>query len=119
LELDKDRRLVASVPGVMPRSNPVDLTGQHVALGAVGVLDVQFAGNGISDVFDLAAVGAGDWLDALRPAPTGLERVAPDLPAGKVDEVDRRLVRRAGLVGRGKVSVLQTGPVALLVAVSN
>jgi hypothetical protein len=55
----------------MPRSDPVDLTGHHVALGAVFVLDMQCARDGVSDVFDLAAVGPGDRLDALRPPPTG------------------------------------------------
>jgi hypothetical protein len=98
----------------MPWRDAVDLTGYHVALGSIIMLDVQCARDGVSDVFDLAAVGAGDGLDAFRPAPTGLEGVAPDLTSSDVDEIHRRLVRRTGLVRRGKVPVLKTSHAALL-----
>ncbi len=36
----------------------------------------------VAAVLDLATIGAYDRLDALRPAPAGLERVPPDMAAG-------------------------------------
>ena len=47
------------------------------------MLDVQPSRHDVADVLDLAAVGADDRLDALGPAPAGLERVPADLAAGR------------------------------------
>src|SRR5262249_39085160 len=58
LELDADERLVTEHPGTVTGGDRV---------------------RGIAEVLGLAAVGAHDGPDALRPAPAGLEREPADL----------------------------------------
>jgi hypothetical protein len=69
LELDEHGRLIADGPGVVAGCDAVDIAGLYFAFGAVVVADVQAARHAVADMFDLAAVRADDWLDALRPPP--------------------------------------------------
>src|SRR5687767_12781590 len=108
LELDRHHRFVADDPRVVSGSDPVHLATDHVGLAAVGMGDVDAAGQAVADVLDLAAVGAHDGLDALGPLPAGLECVAPDLAAGDVHELDGGLVGSSGLIGCAEVSMFDT-----------
>src|SRR3954447_9271049 len=64
LELQGDERLVAHHLGVVAGREPVGVTGPQVALGAVVGGDVQGAGHHVAEVCGLAAVRAGERLDA-------------------------------------------------------
>src|SRR5215207_1032712 len=88
-EVDGDAGLVADRPGVVPRSDRRDVTGPDVGLGAVAHRDVHPAGDDVHQVRRLAAVGAGDRLDVVRPSPARLERAVEDRVA--VDGDDGRL----------------------------
>jgi hypothetical protein len=72
----------------------------HLTGGAVGGLDAHGPRGQEAEVLGLARVTADDGLDVLRPAPSGLERVATDLAAGELHHLDGGgRVRRADLVG--------------------
>jgi hypothetical protein len=65
----------------------------------------------------LAAVGPGDRLDALRPAPSRFERGAHHRAGVEVHDLDRSLLDRSRFVGLVEPLVLQRGHVAFLGAV--
>src|SRR3954454_16069849 len=73
LELEPDEALVADDPRVVTGLDDVRVAGADLELGAVVVLDAELAGLDDADVVHLAAVGAGDGLDAFRPPPPRLE----------------------------------------------
>src|SRR5262249_5240043 len=93
-ELEADERLVPDDPRVVAGLDDVGLARRDLVLGAVVMRDVHRAGLGEAHMPYLAALGADDRLDALRPRPAGLEGhsgrpgAAPP-PAGTV-----RLLRR-------------------------
>src|SRR5437764_2428158 len=65
--------VVSKDPRVVAGLDHIRIARANLELGAVVVLDVQLARLSDADVPRLAAVGAGDGLDALRPLPAGLE----------------------------------------------
>src|SRR5512133_132610 len=73
VELVTDHRFVADDPRVVPRLDHVRAAGADVLLRPVLVGDVQRARQEHADVVRLAAVRADDRLDAIRPAPAGLQ----------------------------------------------
>ena len=91
LEFDEHGRFIAHHPSVVAGCDPVDVARLRLALRAVAVCDVQPAGHHVANVLNLAAFRAHDGLDALRPAPAGLECVATDLTASEVHQLDRRV----------------------------
>src|SRR5215216_1642105 len=107
LELDRHHGLVADHPRVMPGPDAVHLARSDVAFGAVAVADVNTSRDAVADMLDLARVGVGNGLDALRPPPTRLERVPAHLSTGDVQQLDFGLVRCTSLVGRAEVPMLQ------------
>src|SRR3954453_7363935 len=74
LELESDVPLVADHPGVVAGLDDVRLARTDLDLGAVLVLPRQPARVNHADMAGLAALGSGDGLDAVRPAPPRLER---------------------------------------------
>ena len=100
LETDDHDRFVADDMGVVARGDPVHHAGHDVAGRSVAVLDVQKCPDTTYPMCsDLARVGPDDRLDALRPAPPGLERVPADLTAADLHDLDRRAWRAPDLVG--------------------
>src|SRR5689334_9842662 len=109
LELERDEGLVTDHPRVVAGFDQVRLARLEVQLRSVLMGHMQPARLHQADVLHLAAVGARDRFDALRPPPAGLERQ----PRGggavrQPDDVDPRLVGRAHLVRRVEVANVQT-----------
>jgi len=73
LELEADELLVALYPGIVTRCDAISLTRRQRDLRAVLVFHAQMARSHVSNMVGLAGFGAGNRLDALRPAPAGLE----------------------------------------------
>src|ERR1700740_1286215 len=73
-EVDAHPRLVADHPTVVSRGGGVSGCGGECDLGAVVLTDPDPPRDRVAVVLHLAAVGAGDGLDALRPPPARLHR---------------------------------------------
>src|SRR5207244_4838348 len=117
LEFDTNGRFVAQIPGIVTGGDSVHRAAGDLSGGSVVVLDAQAAGHHLADVFHLARVRADHRLDALGPAPTGLEGEPADLAAADLDHLDGCAFGAANLVGRREVVDLQSCHVSLLSSV--
>ena len=86
-EIEQHARLGALGPGVVPGRHVERLARREGVLGAVVHADGHAARDHVADVRDLAAVGAGQRLDVVGPAPARLERPPPDRTAAEVHQV--------------------------------
>src|SRR5687767_15722837 len=98
LELQGDEGLVAHHLGVVAWLEPVGVTGLEVALGAVVRGDVDRATHDVAEVGGLAALRAGDRLDAGRPGPSRFGGEPGDCRVTQVDDAQVGLLRSAPLV---------------------
>src|SRR3954452_20630188 len=114
LEFQADERRVADDPGVVTGLDDVHAPGAEVGLGAVLVGHVQRSGLDDADVPRLAAVGAGNRLDALGPLPARLERQAGSGRAAEPHDIHLRLLRGALLIRRIEIPGLNTSHARLL-----
>ena len=94
--VDDDHRLVADDPGVVAARQRGDVAGAGDELGAVVHADREPPAHVVLEVRRLAAVGAGDRLHVVRPAPARLRR-----PAGRPPRRRRSGSRRARSGTRG------------------
>src|SRR5262249_41574392 len=94
----------------------VRLTRADVLLRPVAMGDVHRPGQDHADMVHLAALRAGDRLDALRPAPTRLQGHAGSTRPTHADYLDLRLVGAPRLVGRRQVTTSQPGHWTLLLS---
>src|SRR3954464_13226750 len=118
LELDCYDGFRACVPGVVAGGDAVDHARPDVLLRAVIVLEVQRPGDQVTDVVDLAAIGVNNRLDALRPAPAGLESVSTNLPTSDREQLDLRFVGSACLVRGTEIACFNASHESLLILVS-
>src|SRR5204862_2919186 len=114
LELHPDEGLVPEHPGVVARGDPVGVARSEIDRCPILVLDVDPAGDDVTKVLGLAAVGSDDRLDALGPAPARLEREPADLRLADLDDVDHCLLGLADLVGAVQVLRFDSGHLRLL-----
>src|SRR5438132_11105824 len=63
------------------------VAGPYLQLGSIGHPDCHPSLEDVADVLDLAHVGAAERLHMLGPAPTRLERSAPDHVPVQIDEL--------------------------------
>src|SRR5262249_31157188 len=99
IELEPDDGFVADDRGVVPRLDHVRLACADFLLGSGIVDDAHRARLQQTDVVALAALASHDRLDALRPAPAGLQPHTRRIRAAHANNLDRRLVRRPSFVG--------------------
>src|SRR5205085_594543 len=107
-ELEADEGLAAEHLRVVARFDHVDLAGGELDDGSVVVRHPHPAGLDHSDVSELTRVRTGDGLDAVRPAPAGLERQSRRGRPAEVDDVRPRLGGSPGLVGGDEITLLDT-----------
>src|SRR5215207_5908103 len=96
--VDDDDRLVTHDPRIVPGGQGHDITGNAVEFGPVCHQHVDGAGHLVLEVWCLTPSRPGERLDVLGPAPAGLKRQAPYLPAADVDQIDRALRERSALI---------------------
>src|SRR5207245_2074426 len=70
---------------------------------------MHVAGDAVAEVVGLAALGPRDRLNALGPAPAGLEDRAHHHPAIQMHDLDRAVLDWAGLVGGVECLALKSG----------
>src|SRR6478752_5062 len=96
LPVDEDTVLLTDRPGVVAGSHRGEVAGAVLDFLTVVHHDLHPAVDEVAKMRGLAAVGAGDRLDVLRPAPAGPE----DRPADRVfRQVDELELARAALEG--------------------
>src|SRR4051794_30129230 len=103
--VDDDDGLVTDHPGVVALGQRGDIARLGDELGAVVHPDAQPAAHVELHVRCLAAVGAGDGLDVVRPAPARLEDQPADLATTYLDDLCVAAGKFTDLVG------LREGPV--------
>src|ERR1035437_4006178 len=99
LKVDNYHRLISYYPSVVSWRNVEDVTGFRSPFGAVIHSCGQLAGELVAVMRGLAAIGFGDWLDARRPLPSGLEGCATDRSSGDLHKLDLALVEVSNLFG--------------------
>src|SRR5579884_2597001 len=88
LPVDDHHGLVTDHPGVVSRRGDHHVAGPELVLGAIVHADAHASRDDVARVRALAALGLGDRLDVLRPAPARLEdRTAHDALAADVDDL--------------------------------
>src|ERR1700757_2131454 len=106
LELEADPRLVSYYRRVVTGLDDVSIASFKVLLGPIVVDNMQRARLNDAHMPDLAAIGADDGLDALRPLPAGLKRQAADGRAPNPDELRAGLLRSTRLIRRTEIQLL-------------
>src|SRR5271165_4374040 len=89
---------VADDPGVMSARKRCDVARAGDELRAVVRPDRETSGHVILEVRRLAALGLGDRLDVVRPAPARFEDEAPDLASADVKNFGAPMRKVPGLV---------------------
>lgn len=88
LEFERDERLIADDPRVVPRLNHIGVALPRVRLGLVVVTNVKVTSHHRSDVLRLTGIGARNGLYCLRPTPSGFHPADQYLPR-RLDDADR------------------------------
>jgi hypothetical protein len=72
-EVDHDNRVAAEHPGIVAGRDIVEIARAVLYFGTIVELDMESAGDLVTDVVHVAAIGVSDWLDAFRPFPSRVE----------------------------------------------
>src|SRR3954453_19322257 len=97
--VDDDSRLVSDDPAIVAARQRGDIARSRDELGPVVHADREPAAHVVLEVRRVAAVGASDRLDVVRPAPPGLENVSADLAAADVEDLRAAVGEFTDLVG--------------------
>ena len=107
-KVDRDPRVVADYPSVVPRRDFEGLVWAKVQRRAVGHDDVEFPSDHIAEVVVFAQLGAGDRLDVLRPVPAGFEDRPAHHNVVQLEDLHAPARKRPHLVRTGHVLHLQS-----------
>lgn len=112
-EVDHHAGLVPDHPAVVPRGYGDDIAKTELELGAVFHPNYLPARNDVAKMRRLTAIGTGDRLDVIRPAPSGLERGFAHDTTPDPDKLDTTFVgHRPNFIRRSKALLLQLHGVA-------
>src|SRR4029453_11786248 len=114
LELKPDDRPIADDPRIVTGLDDVGLAWSDLQLGAVVVDDAHRARLQEAEMAYLTPLAPDDRFDALRPSPSRLQPHARGTHPTHPNDLDRRLVGRAGLVGRAEVAYFHACHLSLL-----
>src|SRR5215213_4329555 len=98
-EVDPDVGLLSHDPGVVPRTDYVNVPGTEFPLGAVVVDEVHPTRHHVPRVQYLATIRPHDGLDVLGPTPPWLQGESPRRDLVDAHYVDLAVVEAPGLVG--------------------
>ena len=98
MKVDRDARFVAYNPGVVAGRSVEDVARLDLELEAVAVLNNPSAAELISDVVELAALGARNRTYVLGPAPMWCEGLLAERHPTDRDEVDEALLELVSLI---------------------
>src|ERR1700733_9816815 len=104
--VDDDNGLLADDPGVVAAGQRGDVAGTGDEFGAVVHADGEPSADVVLEVRCLAAVGLGDRLDVVGPAPARLEDEPADLGVAHLENLGAAVGKLAGFVWRVEGLVL-------------
>src|SRR5579872_1370451 len=106
--------LVTDHPPVMAGGHCTGIAWTQLDLRSISHHHVRPAGDNIHEVIDLAQIGPDYRLDVFRPEPAWIVGDTRDGTVAEAHGFNRRVGRRAPLIGRVEVLLLQMGHVRLL-----